>query len=287
MASSECREALPLRKAKDVPHSCPAEAASTGCKEEEPWGTPGTHKPPTAHGTAPPAPLQLFRREHPQSRAEAVSLPEPSLCSLSLHQDALQVPPGWLARTLAGRVASSGGLRRVWPCSHSHLRGTPLQAPSPTNVSGVPALRVGPLLLWPSWLLPMQPGGHLPAAWGAWPPRGVGFITTRAADRPSLPRHPCEPGCHFPAGRSCFATHPRARLIPTEDLSVFSSWGSTSALQISLEPQEPLLAWTSAQGRPRGPGSAGAPRRGLLGPSPSPCSPLPAPRPPRLWGEHL
>ena len=61
-------------------------------------------------------------------------------------------------------------------------------------------------------------------------------------------------------------------------MSVFSSWGSTSALQISLKPQEPLLAWTSAQGRPRGPGSVGAPRRGLLSPSPSPCSLLPAPR---------
>ena len=219
MASSECREALPLRKAKDVPHSCPAEAASTGCKEEEPWGTPGTHKPPTAHGTAPPAPLQLFRREHPQSRAEAVSLPEPSLCSLSLHQDALQVPPGWLACTLAGRVASSGGLRRVWPCSHSHLRGTPLQAPSPTNVSGVPALRVGPLLLWPSWLLPMQPGGHLPAAWGAWPPRGVGFITTRAADRPSLPRHPPSPATPVNPAVTSLRVGPALRLIPVHGLS--------------------------------------------------------------------
>ena len=92
----------------DVPHSHPARAAGRGGEQEGPWGAPGTHKPPTADGRSPPSPALVFRREHPQLCTEVVCLPEPSLCSLSLHRDALQVPPGWFTCTLASRMASSG-----------------------------------------------------------------------------------------------------------------------------------------------------------------------------------
>ena len=191
-----------------VPHSCPAKAASMGCKEEGPWGTPGTHKPPTAHGRAPSPPPALPPGAPPVLCRG--SLPSRTQSVFSVAAPGRPPSASWLVGTHAGRpygeFRAPGGLRRVWPCSHSHLRGTPLQAPSPPNVSSVPALRVGSPVLWPSWLLPPRPGG-------------LGHPEALDSSQPGLQTGLASPATPADPAVTSLRVGPALRLIPMHGLS--------------------------------------------------------------------